>query len=38
MIQELPSILISAVVVLSLLSVFLVGFIFICDEIIQRFK
>ena len=38
MIQELPSILVNAVVVLGLLSIFLVGFIFICDEIIQRFK
>lgn len=38
MIQELPSILISAVGVLGLLGVFLLGFCFICDEIIQRFK
>lgn len=38
MIQELPSILINAVVVLGLLSLFLLGFIIICDEIIQRFK
>lgn len=38
MIQELPSILLSAFVVLSLLGIFFLGFCFICDEIFQRFK